>query len=87
LQHQTNTLQPTETGNVTTTVTFGPGINEVKTCRVSAAKPTVETNAQRPSWHAIASARSTLPLPIPEAPHVAPGYFRNVRKSFVCSYR
>jgi len=49
LQHHTNTLQPTETGIVMITVTFGPGTKEVHICKPSAAKPIPEITAQTPS--------------------------------------
>lgn len=72
MQHHTNTLQPTETGIVTIDVILGPGINEVQICNPSADTPIADTVAEIPSLHAIASAKSTLPLATPHATVVAP---------------
>ena len=50
---------------------FGPEINEVYTCKLSAVIPTAETKAQIRSWHTIAYAKSVLPFETPVAPVLA----------------
>jgi hypothetical protein len=51
-----------------TDVMFGPGINEVRNCKPSAAQPTIETVAHTPSAHANASIVSATPFPNPNDP-------------------
>ena len=68
MQQYTNTLQPTETGTVTTVVTFGPGIKEAAIDKPSAQTPIPLTTAHTPSWQAIASNISTVPFAAPAAP-------------------
>ena len=68
MQQYTNTLQPIETGTVTTVVTLGPGIKEAAIERPSAQTPMLLTTTHTPSWQATAYNISTVPLAAPAAP-------------------
>jgi hypothetical protein len=72
LQHQTKTLQLTETGTVATAVKFGPGTKLAAICRASAPTTIKETTKQTPSWQASASIASTDPFAAPVVPTGTP---------------